>query len=80
MVDDKKLQVVDHVVNQTLRDFDDLKKNRDNGEEYKNNYEFELARDRKANIILKGVLVEVHIENTANKKLELQKKLKQLKS
>jgi hypothetical protein len=75
MVNSKdKSGVLEYLIGETLKGFDKLKQLKDEDKGHTIDYDFEIARDRKAAIILKGILAETHIENMNNKRQELARK------
>ena len=71
-----KKDVLDFILRETLRSFKKIRDLEESGEENKINYDLETAADRKAAISLKTVLAEIHQENTAHRRVELESKIK----
>jgi len=69
-----KASILSFVVNETLESFNELKKLRQANLMGRIDYDYEIARDRKSAIMLKGILAETHIENMATERMKITKK------
>ncbi len=53
---------IQHVIDDTLESFDEMKKLKEKNMLGRVDYDYESTRDRKASIVLKGAMFEVHKE------------------
>lgn len=54
------------VVNETLESFDEIRERHD--KKIPINWDYEIGRDRKAAIVIKGVLAAVHVDQSENRR------------
>ncbi|HRZ19661.1 MAG TPA: hypothetical protein P5136_06410 [Methanofastidiosum sp.] len=69
---------IDKIVTETIEGFDKIKEMHRKGEAI--DWDYELARDRKAAIVIKGTLAYVHMEESINRRQEINLQTKKLKN
>jgi len=71
-VNEKNIQ---HVIDETLESFDELKQRKEKKQMGLVDYDYESTRDRKASIVLKGAMFEVHKEYLLTRQSENANKM-----
>ena len=63
------VEVCQYLRDETMKGFDDLKRLKDTGQITDADLDYELARDRKAGIALKSILVEIGVDKVNSRRI-----------